>query len=221
MDPKSMTTLPHHASAQTHTLSVDFAWSNFKSLVTDASDESKTPLYIVSCNVLTSNLTFKTGPDDKVMGTSSVHAISISPDYELHGVKGTLQAQHRLRTIYSHTSTIFSDSGAPVKMTWTSQSGFKNWDFICVDEMQQPVAKFSASLWNPKKWATIEILGPKAHDVRARDEIVLVGFTLYWCMVVRMNNPLNLLGSVFMSTEKTSEEEQIEKPTRVGAVSSG
>ena len=147
-----------------------------------------------------------------------MHAISISPDYQLHGVKGTLKAQKRLRTIYTHMSTAFSDKGAPVKMTWTSQSGFKTWDFICVNEKQEPVAKFSANMWALKKFGKIDMLGPKALDDAARDEIVVVGYTLYYCWILRVNNPLNLLGSAFLSKEKPDKVIKIEKVDKVEAL---
>lgn len=103
-------------------------------------------------------------------------------------------------------------------MTWTSQSGFKTWDFICVDEKQEPVARFSANMWALKKVGKIEMLGPKALDDAARDEIVVVGFTLYYGMVIRVNNPLNLLGSAFLSKEKPDKVNKIEKADEVEAL---
>lgn len=202
MDQPLATSLPHKASSQSRTLAVDFTWRKLQSLITDANEANPIPLYTVDCNILTNNLTFKSPQNDRIIGTGSAHTISISPDYQLHGVKGTLKAQSRLRTIYSHMSTNLSETGAPVKMTWTSQSGFKTWDFVCVSEKQEPVARFSANMWAVKKVGKIEMLGPKALDVAARDEIVVVGFTLYYCMVIRVNNPLNLLGSALLSKDK-------------------
>ncbi|KAJ5438599.1 uncharacterized protein N7458_009597 [Penicillium daleae] len=215
---QTLATFPHEASSQSHTLAVDFTWRKLRTLITDASESNPTPLYTVDCNILTNNLTFKTPQNDQIIGSGSAHAISISPDYQLHGVKGTLKAQKRLRTIYTHMSTAFSDTGAPVKMTWTSQSGFRTWDFICVDEKQEPVARFSANMWALKKVGKIEMLGPKAFDDAARDEIVVVGFTLYYCWILRVNNPFNLLGSAFLSKEKPDKVDRIEKIDKVEAL---
>ncbi|KAF3389342.1 hypothetical protein F1880_003343 [Penicillium rolfsii] len=211
MDQTIATSLPHEASSLSRTLAVDFQWLKFKTFITDANESNPTPLYTIDCNIITNNLTFKTPHNGQTIGTGSVHAISISPDYQLHGVKGTLKAQKRLHTVYSYMSTTFSDTGAPVQMTWTSKSGFKTWDFICVDENQQPVARFSANMWAVKKFAKIEMLGPKALDDAARDEIVVVGFTLYYCWILRVNNPFNLLGSAFLSKEKPETVDHIEK----------
>ena len=94
-------------------------------------------------------------------------------------------------------------------MSWTSSSGFKTWDFICCDENQNPVAKFSANVWAVKRFAKIELLGPKAHDTAAMDEIVVVGLTLCYCMYMRVNNPLNLVGSAFM---RSGRDAHIEPP---------
>jgi hypothetical protein len=61
-------------------------------------------------------------------------------------------------------------------MTWTSSGGcFKTWDFVCMDEQQIPVAKFSANLWAIKKVGRIEFLGLKADSDAVRDEIVVTG----------------------------------------------
>ncbi|KAJ5368556.1 uncharacterized protein N7496_008316 [Penicillium cataractarum] len=210
MDQTYATSLPHEATSQSRTLAVDFTWRKLKTLITDTNESNPTPLYTVDCNIITNNLTFKTPQNDQIIGTGSAHAISISPDYQLHGVKGTLKAQKRLRTVYTHVSTTFSTTGAPAKMTWTSKSGFKTWDFICVDEQQQPVARFSANMWALKKVGKIELLGPKALDDAARDEIVVVGFTLYYCWILRVNNPFNLLGSAFLSKEKPEKVDKLE-----------
>jgi hypothetical protein len=215
MDQTLETSLPHEASSQSRTLAVDFQWRKLRALITDVNESNSTPLYTIDCNIITNNLTFKTTQNGQTIATGSVHTISISPDYQLHGVKGTLKAQKRLRTVYTHMSTTFSDTGAPAKMTWTSKSGFKTWDFICVDENQQPVARFSANMWAVKKFAKIEMLGPKALDDAARDEIVVVGFTLYYCWILRVNNPFNLLGSAFLSKEKPEKVDNIEKAERI------
>ncbi|CAI7601258.1 unnamed protein product [Penicillium manginii] len=169
-----------------------------------------TPLYHVALQVVMApHLRFKAiegnGTIEREVGTGTVHTFSISPDYELYGKPATLKAQKRFSTFYTHMSTVFSDTQEPVKMTWTSNTDFKGWDFICVDHNQVPVAKFSANIWAVKKFGKIELLGPKAFDPAARDEIVVLAVTLFYCMYLRVNNPFNLLGSAFMSKEKTEQ----------------
>ncbi|KAJ5619086.1 hypothetical protein N7510_003070 [Penicillium lagena] len=203
----------HPAVTQSSILKVDFAWSKFKGLITDANDPHSKPLYIVGFQMLLPpHLTFKSGETDTTVGTGTLHAVDISPDYELNGFKGTIKAQKRFKTAYTHQSHAYSNTDSPVTMTWTSNSGFKTWDFVCMDENQIAVAKFSANMWAVKKVGQIEFLGPKANDPAVRDEIVVTGVTLAYCMWLRVNNVFNLVGSIFLrpdhdKKEPTSNEE--------------
>lgn len=106
----------------------------------------------------------------------------------------------RFKTEYSHLSNVYSETDEPATMTWTSKSDFKTWDFICLDPQQLPVAKFSANIWAVKKVGNIEFLGPKAGSEAAREEILVTGLTLFYCMMLRMNNVLSLFGAVFHRT---------------------
>lgn len=211
MDSSSENIPAHMAVGQSRALAVDFMWSKFHCSVTEFDTTNPNPkqVYDISCGMLAPHLKIKSVQEDRQIGTGTVHAISISPDFELHGSKGSLRAQSRLRTIYTHMSHTFSDTDKPAKMNWTSKSGFKTWDFICCDENQIPVAKFTANVWAVKKVAKIELLGPKAFDTAAMDEIVVVGLTLCYCMYLRINNPLNLVGSAFM---RSGKEAHIEAP---------
>ncbi|KAJ5666941.1 hypothetical protein N7462_011350 [Penicillium macrosclerotiorum] len=200
---------PHMASAQSRTLAVDFTWKKFKALVSDSNSSNPNPLYTVSFQMVSApHLRFKSTETGQQIGTGTVHAFSINPDYQLHGAKHTLKAQKRLVTNYTHMSSAFSDTDTPVKMTWTGEVGLKTWSFICVDENQVPVAKFSANLWAVKKLAKIELMGPKALDDAVRDEIVVVGFTLFYCMYLRANNIFNLFGSAFLRPDKEGKAEK-------------
>ncbi|CAG8050294.1 unnamed protein product [Penicillium olsonii] len=204
MDSSSEEIPSHMAIGQSRSLAVNFMWSKMHIYVTDYEPKNPNPklVYDVNCDMLAPNLKFKSIEQDRQVGTGTIHAISISPDFELHGSKGTLRAKSRLRTMYTHYSHVYSDTGKPAKMSWTSSSGFKTWDFVCCDENQNPVAKFSANVWAVKRFAKIELLGPKALDTAAMDEIVVIGLTLCYCMYMRVNNPLNLLGSAIMRSGK-------------------
>ncbi|KLJ10497.1 hypothetical protein EMPG_14121, partial [Blastomyces silverae] len=80
----------------------------------------------------------------------------------------------------------------PARMTWTGSCGLKTWDYICLDEKQMPVAKFSANIWAVKKLGTITFLGSNIPG-----EIVVTALTLFYCMVLRTNSVLSLFGAVF------------------------
>lgn len=39
-----------------------------------------------------------------------------------------------------------------------------------------------------------------------RDEIVVVGLTIFYVMITRMNNPLNIAGAIFARTGKVEQQ---------------
>lgn len=177
---------------------VDFTWKKWKGIVSDVNNPSDA-LYTIHYSPfsLTANMVFKKAPDEEVIGIGKLNAVSINADYELRGQKAHLLAQKRWRTVYTHRSLNFSDTESPVTMTWTSDCGFKTWDFVCVDDQQIPVAKFSANAWGVTKIGKIEFMGPKADDRAAQEEIMVTGITLFYCMMLRCNNIFNLFGAVF------------------------
>jgi hypothetical protein len=139
---------------QSRKLQVDFSWKRFKGLITDANDTTNTPLYIVHWNAFKSpHMTFKRPSDDQVVGTGTLHLVRINADFVVNGRAGTLVAQKRFKTLYTHESHAYADpeTGKPTTLTWTSDSGFTTWDFVCVDERQRPVAKYTAKIWGVKK----------------------------------------------------------------------
>jgi hypothetical protein len=195
---------------QSHTLQVDFTWKKFKALITSPSDPSK-PLYIVDFKSFSPHLvfTYPSSPNHP-FGTGTLHAVSINADCTLHSSPIQLKALKRWQTSYEHLSLSFSPSTSPnktpVPMTWTSTSGLKTWDFICLDEHQIPVAKFSANIWALKKIGNIEFMGEKAGDERCREEILIVGMTLFYCMVLRSSSLLSFFGAIFARPGHVKDE---------------
>ncbi|KAJ5130219.1 uncharacterized protein N7515_006258 [Penicillium bovifimosum] len=181
---------------------VDFTWKKWKGMVSDANKPGSDPLYTIHFpfNVFTkyaATLVFKRNPSEEVIGSGMINAVSINADYELHGQKAHLLAQKRWKTVYTHRSLNFSDTDSPVTMTWTSDCGFKSWDFVCVDEQQMPVARFAANCWALTKVGKIEFIGPKAESRAAQEEIMVTGITLFYCMMLRANSIFNFFGAVF------------------------
>lgn len=181
-------------------LLVDFSWKKFQYRITSPENPSE-PLYIVHFRSATATrLVFNSGADDSTkIGTGNLHVFGIDADYEIHGQKGTLKALKRWKTIYTHLSRAFTnDDGSPATMTWRSESSFSNWDFVCLDEKQMPVAKFSCNMWALKKLGNIEFVGGgKEMSTDARDEIVVLGLTLFYCMTVRTTSIFSLFGAIF------------------------
>ena len=168
----------------------------FKNLITAKDDPESKPIYIMEFKTLKPQLVFKSA-DNSSFASGTLHPISINAECDLRGQLIALKALKRFKTSYSHLSYAFSDTDAPVPMSWTSTSGFKTWDFICLDPQQNPVAKFSANIWALKKVGNIEFLGPKANSDVVRDEIVVTGMTLFYCMVIRTSSIFSFFGAVF------------------------
>ncbi|KAJ5327446.1 hypothetical protein MYU51_018093 [Penicillium brevicompactum] len=184
------------------TFTVNFTWRGWKGKVFDAKYPGSDPIYTIDFpakSVAKSEATmiFNKGASEEVVGKGKLNLVSIHPSYELHGQKGQLLAQKRFRTVYTHRSLNFSTNDTPVTMTWSSDAGFKTWDFVCVDEQQNAVAKFSGNAWGVTNVGKIEFDGPKKHDRAAQEELLVTGVILFYCMMVRCSNIFNLFGAIF------------------------
>lgn len=190
-------------------LQIDFKWKNFKARISDRTAPSDA-LYIADFKWFSTRcIVIESAIDKKIIGASIIHIVSIHPDYELHGRKGTIKALKRWKTSYTHLSHAYAPSpdGPPMTMTWTSSSNFKTWDFICLDDQQMPVAKFIGNIWGVKRLGYIEFLGPKATSAAARDEIVVTGLTLFYTMIIRTCSIWKFFGAVFARTGPIKDSE--------------
>ena len=208
--------LEPHKTIQNPTLQVDFTWLKWKAYISDVSTPS-IPLYTVDFKPYKKRcIIVKSADESTTIGTGTLHCFSINPDYEIHGRKGTIKALKRWKTSYTHLSHALASSpdGPPATMTWTSSSDFKTWDFVCLDENQMPVAKYSANLWGLKKIGKIEFLGPNATSDAVRDEIIVTGLTLTYCMILRTTSLLSFFGAVIarpgpIKDNQSSESQQV------------
>lgn len=200
-------------SNQNLTLQVDFTWKKWKALITEKGNTEAKPVCIVDFKMLKPHLVFHSGIDNSVFGTGSLHPISINADCEVHGKPANLKAIKRWVTSYTHLSHTYSKTDKPVQMTWASDSDFKTWDFICLNQDHLPVAKYSARIWGIKKIGYIEFMGPTTDE--QRDEMIATGMTLFYCMILRTTNILNFFGAIFARPGKSLRETQAaaEKPT--------
>jgi hypothetical protein len=207
----------YQLASQSRNLEVNFSWRQWKILITEPSQDE--PVYVVKCHPLSLNLTFKSGPraakaaavpdsddddndtttDAGVIGDGHVHAFKIDYNTHVHGRPIRVSAAKRLLTRYTYQSLAFSSDSTgnkPATMTWKSNSWFRCFDFILLDESQQLVAKFTPKYLGMRNIATIEFLGPKADNPLARDEVVVTGLTLYMCMFYRTSNIVPLVGAL-------------------------
>jgi hypothetical protein len=209
-----LTTLPQPPAytSQSPSLLLNFSWKKLHVLVQDDTAPSSSPLYSIAIHTTTGpHILLRTFPDGSTIGTGTLHLFSITPDISIHGRSGRLRAQKRFRTDYSYLSYAYSDvAGQAVTLRWKSASGFVAWDFLCVDGEGNTVARFEASVFNVSKVARVEFMGPKAWDAKFREEVLLVGLTLYYCMVSRTYNVFNIFGSVFLREGPERSELKLE-----------
>lgn len=213
--------LSHDNSSQSSTLQVDFSYKKFQALITEVfkpsgpilteHDKPSNPVYIVDFQTIKApHMIVKSAIDSTTVGTGTLHPISIHADYEIHGRKGQLKALKHFKTSYTHLSSAFSSTSSPVPMTWTSNYGFRTWDFICLDEQQNAVAKFTANVWAVNKVGNIEFLGLKANSQAAREEIVITGLTLFYCILLRSTNILSFFGAIFARPGPIESEAKVD-----------
>ncbi|KAF2833376.1 hypothetical protein CC86DRAFT_400002 [Ophiobolus disseminans] len=192
------------------TLKVDFAWSKFKNTVSEKSPTGAlTPLYIQHFRPLKPQLRFESLHNNQQIATSVIKNVAISADVILHNHPILLQPLKRWKTEYNYLShTLSPDPNTPAPVTWITNVTLKTWDFICLDANQMPIAKFSANIWALTQVGNFHFDKSAAEvSTEARDEVVVMGLTLFYVMVTRMNNPLNLLGSVMAKPGKVGVEE--------------
>lgn len=177
-------------------LLLNFSWKRFHVLVAEEHKPTDASYTINIKTTLGPHVVLRSSEDSTAIGTGTLHAFSINPDLEIHGHSGRLKALKRFKTEYTLLSRAYSDTIEPTTLQWKSKSGFTSWDFICVDETGITVAVFSANLFAFSKAVRVGFYDTKAYSIEAREEILLVGMTLYYCMISRTYNVFNLFGAV-------------------------
>lgn len=215
------------------TLQLNFSWRKYTTIITETG--SDTPLYFAKYSPFTMKTVFKSGQaaaklmaadsdadftkleaeDDDVIGNSRVKVFHIDCPTTVRGREVALSAASRIMTRYNYSSLAFSsDPLKPAVMTWKCNSKVKAFDFDLLDEQEQTVARYNTKYLGVKKYATIELFGPKAWDSLATEEVLVTGFTMYLCMLYRASSPVPLIGALvsregkdFKVTEKEAQEE--------------
>ncbi|KAI4194232.1 MAG: hypothetical protein LQ350_007897, partial [Teloschistes chrysophthalmus] len=152
----SATTTTDNNPTQNPILQVDYSWRKWTASITEQSNPCS-PLYTVHYRPLaiSPHIIYKsTSNPPTTIGSGTLHCFSINSTYTLHSQPGTLKALKRWKTSYTHLSPTYTDPNPPhqpLPLTWTSDSDFKTWDFICLGPDKLPIAKFSANLWKLKR----------------------------------------------------------------------
>jgi hypothetical protein len=180
-------------------LVIDFRWSKFRNIVSSKTGDVLTPLYIQHFRPTKPQLRFESAADSANIATGTINNFSISAECSLNNKTIDLKPLKRWKTQYNYLSHTFSaDPTEPVPVSWIADMSLKTWDFVCLDQNQNAVAKLSANLWGLKQIGNFYFQGSEEDVTKEmRDEVVVTGLTILYVMMVRMNNPLHLLGSVF------------------------
>ena len=73
---------------------------------------------------------------------------------------------------------------------------------------QLPIAKFSVNWWALMQIGKFHFDKSAAElSKEVRDEVVVVGLTIFYVMLTRMNNPLNIVGAIFANAGKVEEQD--------------
>jgi hypothetical protein len=189
------------------TLQVDFAWSKFRNIISEKNGNQLTPVYIQHFRPTKPQLRFDSAPDNVNIASGTINNFSISAECVLNGKTIDLKPLKRWKTQYNYLSTtLSSDPSRPVAISWITNSSLKIWDFVCLDENQIAVAKFSVNFWAMKEVGNFHFeKSREGVSKEVRDEIVVTGLTLLYVMMMRMNNPLHLLGSMFAKPGKVDD----------------
>lgn len=189
-------------------LRVDFAWSKFKNIISEMNGDQSTPIYIQHFRPLKPQLRLDNASDNQQIATGTINTFAIGAECTVNSQNIAIKPVKRWKTHYNYLSTnLSSDPSAPTPITWITNSSMKIWDFVCLDANQIAIAKFSVNFWALKQVGNFYFEKPAQYvSKEARDEVVITGLTLLYVMTTRINNPLNIVGSVFGKTEKVDEK---------------
>ncbi|KAJ5171971.1 hypothetical protein N7492_004564 [Penicillium capsulatum] len=196
MDASSQPPAPSTAQPSTPPrLRLDFQWRKWRTYISNENEKDK-PRYTLHYKLLAPQLRFRNNVNNEIIGNGILHFFSIDADWDLYGRQDIMVAQKRWKCIYSFRSMALSTDGQPVTLNWVSESGFKTWDFVCVDPNQMPLARFTANTFGLKHLATIEFTGPVANSQLFQEEIMVTGVTLAYCAAVRFSSLSGVVNSL-------------------------
>ena len=193
-------------------LQVDFSWRKFKTRVSDTTTGKD--VFVVDTNFLAPDLEFFYAEENSSsssktakgasFGTGNIHTFKIDAECKVHGREIKLKPLKRFTTHYTHLSHAFAEE--PTVLEWTTTSSFTNWDFICLDQKtQEPLARFSSNIWAVKKIGFIEFMGTPSRALK--EELLVTGMTLFYCMLSRTQNIFAFFGAIFANTGPIGAEE--------------
>ncbi|KAI5357226.1 hypothetical protein Slin15195_G054650 [Septoria linicola] len=197
-------------------LLVDWSWRKFKSRVTDP--KTGKDVYIMDFNFTSPDIEYfhadETSTASNIVkgsrfGTGNIHFFKIDAECVVNGQDIKLKPLKKFTTHYTQLSHAYprkDGSNEPTTLEWTTTSSFTNWDFICLDQQtQEPIARFSSNIWAVKKVGSIDFMGNPSQELK--EELVVAGVTLFYCMLSRSQNIFAFFGAIFADTGPIGAEE--------------
>lgn len=142
-------------------------------------DKTDNILYTIDTKFRKPNLIYKHNANGQTFGTASYHALSTKIEAEINGTSVELKLAKILGSTYTYSSPSFNGT----KMTWKSGSGWKNLDYVLLDEQSLPVAKCSAPYWTNDMSGRLEFVESKVNSQAAKEEILVTAFALIYMMI--------------------------------------
>lgn len=125
------------------------------------------------------NLVFKHGEEGQQFGTTTYHTLSTKIDLDINGQSVELKPTKTFSSSYTYTSPAFNNT----TLSWKCNSGWKNIDYVLLDERALPVARCSAPCFSMDFSGKIEFLESAVTSQQAREEILITVFSLVYLTI--------------------------------------
>lgn len=167
-------------TGQDETFAVRFNCKGWRSKALQVfDDKSDAVAYTIDTKLRKPNLIYKHGEDGQTFGTASFHSLSSKIETEINGQSAEMKLAKILGSTYTYSSPSFNNN----TMTWKSGSGWKNLDYVLLDEQSLPVAKCSAPYFSKDFSGRLEFLESKVTNQGAKEEIIVTAFALVYMTI--------------------------------------
>lgn len=166
---------PSHARISLRSFEVQFAnWTSTHISVIEVGTLDTT-LYTADLNIQKPHLIFRRGSTESTVATANLSYFT--PDIEVcvngHSTTLRVEKSQEMQTFYE------SPALNQACLSWRNRNISSTFDFECLDENSDLLARFSAhSAWNKTRVGQLELFGARVADGAAMDEVVVTGLAL-------------------------------------------
>lgn len=168
------------ATGSDETSAVRFNCKSWKSRALEVfDDKSNNIICTIDTKFRKPNLIFKHGNEGETLGLASYKSLSSKIEIEHNGNTFEMKLTKFLGSSYAYDSPSFSNA----TLTWKSGSGWKNIDYVLMDEQSMPVAKISAPYFSSDFSGRLEFIESRASSIQAKEEILIGAFALVYMTI--------------------------------------